>query len=197
MNCPLCSEKISFAGWPKHLFSAKHREDILELIRKKASLFKLRQQNKRLFILPIKDENYNCCLGCKKVWTQFRTPEDHLGSCKEAAKHHDGVKKWLETALKEEEKGEVAADAGASEEVEKLRKRVAKLEKDVAWWERQGEKASDDWEEMEEKMKKLFGVKRFYAIYDLIKLMEDKDEELPTYRELAEKAGIKLEIDDD
>ena len=139
-TCIICSKKVSRASKKTHLFSKAHEQDIWNavLAKKDAMLTWIGRVEKTIpgGAVPIpyvrfgKDyRGYKICFVCKTLTPSEKVPPTFLHcECGKTAENIQVIKDILDNKQIQMPVGELPEDTAPASEVEKLKKRLAKVE---------------------------------------------------------------------
>jgi hypothetical protein len=191
-TCPLCKVDVSRSCFNKHFFSVKHIEEyvkpaLLKMDRHSRSVLQKGTTKSSLPTIYCSNEKAIVpCFGCKKA-KSYQEP-DHLATdCKDAEKHLSTLKQLLT----EPEKPAEAAEVIDAEEVAALKKRIARLERDLRDAEKQRDSVQEDNEGCNALFYKITGGK------DYLSINIGAENRGITELEYLERLGVKCASPDD
>jgi hypothetical protein len=164
-TCPLCKVDVSRSGFNKHFFSVKHIEEYVKpaLLKMDRHTRSVLQKGTTKSSLPsIYCSNGKAivpCFGCKKAKSYQESYHLH-SECKQAEKHLSTLKELLT----EPEKPAEAVEVIDAEEVAVLKKRIARLERELKEAEKHRNSEQEDNEGCNALFCKITGGKDYLSI---------------------------------
>lgn len=154
-SCFICSKKVSRASKKAHLFSKAHQQDIWNavLAKKEQMLSWIGRVENTIpggatsipYIRFGKDyKGYKVCFACKTLTPSDKVPPTFLHCpCDKTAENIQAIKDILENKQIQMPVGELPEDTAPASEVEKLKKRLAKVEAERDMYLELSEEADD------------------------------------------------------
>ena len=140
--CPLCQQEIARNNLGSHLFSSRHKDDVVS--RNHSTLEKEYERwqdaktlsNLDLFPLRVRDSTVYCCFGCKKVYQDSALHFSKSLPCRE--KHLDCLATLLGRPSRMKKSSSEPIASGGQDD------RIKALEAEVRLWKRKFEEAEEE-----------------------------------------------------